>query len=126
MTEIWRDIKHTGRSLRKAPGFLIVVVLTLGLGIGANAAIFSLMDQVLLRPLPVHDPASLVLLDGPGAFRGRTLQLTLNLQCDQMLRVPQPLGWTSDGADPVASGRVASRRGCRVGGSARHCAGHYK
>jgi putative ABC transport system permease protein len=73
MNEIWRDIKHTGRSLRKAPGFLIVVVLTLGLGIGANAAIFSLMDQVLLRPLPVHDPASLVLLDGPGAFRGRTL-----------------------------------------------------
>src|SRR6185436_7396284 len=73
MNEIWRDIKHTGRSLRKTPGFLIVVVLTLGLGIGANAAIFSLMDQVLLRPLPVHDPASLVLLDGPGAFRGRTL-----------------------------------------------------
>lgn len=73
MNEIWRDVKHTGRGLRKAPAFLIVVVLTLGLGIGANAAIFSLMDQVLLRPLPVHDPASLVLLDGPGAFRGRTL-----------------------------------------------------
>jgi len=73
MNTIWRDIRHAVRSLRKTPGFFIIVVLTLGLGIGANTAIFSLMDQVLLRPLPVHDPASLVLLDGPGAFRGRTL-----------------------------------------------------
>jgi predicted permease len=73
MNEIWRDVRHAVRSLRKTPGFLVVVILTLGLGIGANTAIFSLMDQVLLRPLPVHDPASLVLLDGPGAFRGRTL-----------------------------------------------------
>ena len=73
MNTIWRDIRHSVRSLRKTPGFLIIVVLTLGLGIGANTAIFSLMDRVLLRPLPVHDPASLVLLDGPGAFRGRTL-----------------------------------------------------
>jgi len=73
MNTISGDIRHSVRSLRKTPGFLIIVVLTLGLGIGANTAIFSLMDQVLLRPLPVHDPASLVLLDGPGAFRGRTL-----------------------------------------------------
>src|SRR5580765_7294664 len=73
MNTISRDIRHSVRSLRKTPGFLIIVVLTLGLGIGANTAIFSLMDQVLLRPLPVHDPAALVLLDGPGAFRGRTL-----------------------------------------------------
>jgi len=73
MNAIWRDIRHAARGLRKAPGFLIVVVLTLGLGIGANTAIFSLMDQVLLRPLAVPDPGSLVLLDGPGAFRGRTL-----------------------------------------------------
>ena len=57
----------------RAPAFLVIVVLTLGLGIGANTAIFSLMDQVLLRPLPVQDPGALVLLDGPGAFRGRTL-----------------------------------------------------
>ena len=73
MNGIWRDIRHAVRSLRKTPGFLAIVVLTLGLGIGANAAIFSLMDQILLRPLAVHDPKSLVLLDGPGAFMGRTM-----------------------------------------------------
>jgi putative ABC transport system permease protein len=66
MNGIWRDIRHAIRGLRKTPGFLIIVIATLGLGIGANAAIFSLMDQILLRPLAVQDPASLVLLDGPG------------------------------------------------------------
>src|SRR5688572_1045157 len=69
---IWRDLKHACRVLRKNPAFTSIVVLTLGLGIGANTAIFSLMDQVLLRALPVRDPGELVLLDGPGAFRGRT------------------------------------------------------
>jgi len=73
MQALWRDIRHTTRALRKTPGFTIVVLLTLALGIGANTAIFSLMDQVLLRSLPVEDPSALVLLDGPGAFRGRTM-----------------------------------------------------
>ena len=72
MNAIWRDIRHASRALRKNPAFVLIVVLTLGLGIGANTAIFSLMDQVLLRSLPIHDPGSLVLLDGPGAFMGRS------------------------------------------------------
>ena len=72
MNAIWRDIRHASRALRKNPAFVLIVVLTLGLGIGANTAIFSLMDQVLLRSLPIRDPGSLVLLDGPGAFMGRT------------------------------------------------------
>jgi putative ABC transport system permease protein len=72
MQALWRDIRHTTRALGKTPGFTLVVLLTLGLGIGANTAIFSLMDQVLLRSLPVREPAQLVLLDGPGAYQGRT------------------------------------------------------
>ena len=73
MQAFWRDIRHAARGLRKSPGFTLVVLLTLGLGIGANTAIFSLMDQVLLRSLPVHDPVgSSCCSTGPGAFQGRT------------------------------------------------------
>ena len=67
------DIRHAIRTLARAPGFSLVVVLTLGLGIGANTAIFSLMDQLLLRLLPVERPEELVQLDGPGPFSGRTM-----------------------------------------------------
>ncbi len=76
---ITREFRYAARGLRKNAGFALVVILTLGFGMGANAAIFSLMDQVLLRNLPVHDPSRLVVLDGPGAFRGRTFnQMTFS------------------------------------------------
>jgi predicted permease len=71
MGTIGQDIRYAFRTLWHAPAFTLVVVLTLGLGIGANTAIFTLMDQVLLRALPVHDPASLVTLDSKGANMGR-------------------------------------------------------
>ncbi len=66
------DFRYALRTLVNAPAFTLVVVLTLALGIGANTAIFSLTDQVLLRMLPVKSPEQLVVLDGPGPFRGRT------------------------------------------------------
>ena len=72
MSAFAHDLRHAVRTLLKSPAFTIVVVLTLALGIGANTAIFSLTDQVLLRLLPVKSPEQLVLLDGPGAFQGRT------------------------------------------------------
>ena len=72
MSTFTQDVRYAFRTLTRNPGFSLVVVFTLGLGIGANTAIFSLMDQVLLRLLPVKDPRELVQLDGPGPFSGRT------------------------------------------------------
>src|SRR3954465_9193613 len=72
MNELKMDLRFALRTFAKTPGFTLVVLLTLALGIGANTAIFSLMDQLLLRSLPVKSPSELILLDGPGAYQGRT------------------------------------------------------
>jgi predicted permease len=63
------DLKHIGRRLRRSPGFAVTVILTLAIGIGANTAVFSVLNSVLLRPLPYPEPQQLVSLhlNAPGA-----------------------------------------------------------
>jgi len=71
---MFRDLQYSIRSLRKRPGFAIVAVLTLALGIGVNSALFTVFNAFVLKPLPLKDPDSLVNFDGADS-QGRKLRL---------------------------------------------------
>jgi putative ABC transport system permease protein len=78
LDELCRDVRHGARLLRRSPGFTLVAVLSLSIGIGANTAIFSLIDAVILKSLPVEKPEDLVVLERVNT-RGQRSNLSYQL-----------------------------------------------
>jgi hypothetical protein len=73
MADVFPDLRFALRAMRRSPLFSAVAILSLALGIGANTAIFTLMDQIMLRQLPVKDPDQLVMLFQRGAHNGSNM-----------------------------------------------------
>jgi hypothetical protein len=72
------DLRLAVRGLRRSPLFAVVAILSLALGIGANTAIFTLIDQILLRKLPVKNPHELVMLHQEGPHNGSNMGLRMH------------------------------------------------
>ena len=72
LNDLAQDVRYAGRVLRNAPGFTVIAILTLALGIGANTAIFSVVNATLLKPLPFRAPEKVVALyqteSAPGSY----------------------------------------------------------
>jgi len=87
MDGVGRTLRVTLRGLRRAPGFVVTAVTCIALGVGANAAAFSLFDELVLRPLPVHEPERLVNLAAPGPKTGST-QCNRIGSCEEVFSYP--------------------------------------
>ncbi len=118
---VGRDFAYALRTLRRSRGFAVVAALTLALGIGANTAIFTLLDQVLLRLLPVKDPRQLVLLTTRGKHYGnnwggnaisypmyRDFQDHNEVFSGMFCRFPQPVSMTYGGQAERTLGELVS------------------
>src|SRR5271165_5156824 len=120
METLLQDLRQAFRALRKSPSFAAVAVLTLGLGIGANTAIFSVVQNVLLRPLPYHDPNSLVqvwntyvpafpqLPNSSGDFLDFQRQATSFSGMGAYVDIPQGFNLTEEGQPQRLESRIAT------------------
>ena len=103
MNGLLQDLRYAVRQLRKTPGFMAVAIVTLALGIGANTAIFSLLDQALLRSLPVKDVDRLVIMKYEGSNTG-----SLNSRTDGKFYFSYPMYRDLRDRNSVFSGLIAT------------------
>jgi len=125
MTSFWRDLRHALRFLRLSPGFTLVAVLTLALGIGANTAIFQLIDSIRLRTIPVKNPQELGTIRiadrhwGAGQFSSQYSQLTFAMW-EQIRKRQEGFSeiavWSDQRFNLATGGEVRKAKGIRVSG----------
>jgi putative ABC transport system permease protein len=112
MDELAADLRHGLRQLARNPGFTAVAVLTLALGIGANTALFSIFNSLILRPLPVRDPDSLTLLsDGSWSY-----PIWSEISARETELFDGALAWAAQRFDLSAGGQTEPVDGAYVSG----------
>ena len=132
MTSFWRDLRHALRFLRLSPGFTLVAVLTLALGIGANTAIFQLIDSIRLRTIPVKNPQELGTIRiadrhwGSGQFSSQYSQLTFAMW-EQIRKRQEGFAeiavWSDQRFNLATGGEVRRAKGIHVSGDFFHVLG---
>ena len=132
MTSFWRDLRHALRFLRLSPGFTLVAVVTLALGIGANTAIFQLIDSIRLRTIPVKNPQELGTIRladrhwGSGQFSSEYSQLTFAMW-EQIRKRQEGFAeiavWSDQRFNLATGGEVRNAKGIRVSGDFFHVLG---
>jgi predicted permease len=107
-----QDVRDAVRGLRKSPGFALVTIATLALGIGANTALFSIFNSLIMRPLPVRDPGSLALLaDGSWSY---PVWQEISVRADELF--DGAFTWSDQSFDLTQGGRPVPVDGAYVSG----------
>src|SRR5262245_41062509 len=132
MSSLWKDVRYSLRQLRNSPAFTLIAILTLALGIGANTAIFQLIDAIRLRSIPVKNPEELATVRiadrhwGSGQFSSQYAQLTFPMWeeiRDRQQGFSQIAVWSNQQFNLAMGGEVHYARALRVSGEFFHVLG---